>query len=213
MNITPNTEMTLRSVVDGKELGNVKLPDAIELTRSEAEAIAVWARSFSGTCLVDMDVHVSDIRPSSALMVLSDLNDKIARRIRPILVVARKYGFGLRVMRDTANDPYTMEIFRRVVDVPQLTVPWRSLGVFLRALGYLSLRSDDKQDDECRINIGSFHERLVAKRDACMEEGVAHYREFCLRIVEYGLANGATEIVWGPERRGAVGADDKTGGK
>lgn len=209
MTIAPNTEMTLRAVVDGKELGKVKLPDPIELSRVEAEAVAVWARPFSGTCLVDMDVHVSDIRPSSGLMVLSDLNDRIGRRIRPLLVVARKYGFGLRIMRDTTNDPYTLEIFRRVVDVPQLTIPWRSLQAFLRALGYLTLRGDGKADDESFVNVDAFSDRLAAKGDECMEAGVAHYREFCLRIVEYGRANGAVQIVWGPERRGAVAGDDQ----
>lgn len=209
MRITPNTEMTLRAVVDGKELGKVKLPDPIELTRNEAEAIAVWARPFSGTCLTDLDVHVSDIRPSSGLMVLSDLNDKIARRIRPMLIIARKFGFGLRVMRDTASDPYSIEIFRRVVDVPQLTIPWRSMEAFLEAMGYLNLRDDEprrreESEDEAKVSLDSFSERLATKGDACMDAGVAHYRDFCLRIVEYGRANNATEIVWGPERRGAV---------
>ena len=210
MRITPNTEMTLRAVVDGKELVKAKLPEPIELSRSEAEAIAVWARPFSGTCLTDLDVHVSDIRPSSGLMVLSDLSDKIARRIRPMLLSARKYGFGLRVMRDTANDPYMLEIFRRVVDVPQLTIPWRSLQAFLKAMGYHDLRADVQQEDEAKVSLDSFAERLAAKGDACMDAGVAHYRDFCLRIVEYGRANGASEIVWGPERRGAVLPDDQT---
>ena len=200
------TEMTLRAVVDGKQFGKIRLPPPMELSRKEAETIAVWARPFSGTCLVDFDIHVSDIRPSSALMVLSDLTDKLAERIKPMLMEARRYGFGLRVMRETNVDPYEISIYRRTIDVPQLTVTARSLYVFLEALGFLAIREDANLNDmrEARVSLDAFAERLSNRYTQCMEIGVAHYREYCQRIVEYGLANGATEIVWGPERRGAV---------
>lgn len=205
MKIDKNTEMTLRAVVDGKVLSRVKLPEAIELSRVEAEHIAAWARPFSGTCMTDLEIHVSDIRPSAALMVLSELSGPLAKRIRPMLNDARRHGFGMRVMRETSSDPYYLAVYRRCIDVPQLTITARALQTFLDAMGFF-MKSDAFAEGptDVRVSIDSFQERLNKKYTACMDLGVAHYREYCQRIVEYGKANGATEIVWGPERRGAV---------
>lgn len=204
MKIGNNTEMTLRAVVDGKVLGKVKLPEAIELSRAEAEHVAAWARPFSGTCLTDLEIHVSDIRPSAALTVLSDLTGPLAKRIRPMLNDARRHGFGLRVMRETPSDPYYLGIYRRCIDVPQLTITARALQTFLDALGFLMKTDSNGETPDATVSIDVFAERLSKKYTTCMDLGVAHYREYCQRIVEYGRANGATEIVWGPERRGAV---------
>ncbi len=204
------TETTLRAVVDGNDLRAAKIPDPLVLTRHEAEAIAAWARPFSGTCLTDIDIHVSDIRASSAIMNLTDLNAELAKKIKPILLDARKYGFGLRVMRELSDDPYELSIYRRVIDVPQLTVPFRSMKAFLQALGFISLESGIDETTNS-VNIDVFADRLSAKAEACMYGGVDHYREFCHRIVEYGRANGAREITWCPERRGAVPAAAQEG--
>lgn len=201
-----NVEMTLRAIVDGKQFGKIRLPDPIQFTAKEAERIAMWARPFSGTCLTDIQIHVGDIKPSSGLMVLSDLDPKLGKRIKAMLTEARRYGFGLRLMRETANDPYELSITRRTIDVPQLTVTARSLFAFLNTLGFLAVRTDTgpRENQEARVSIEVFAERLSNRYEKCMEDGVAHYREYSLRIVEYGKANGATEIIWGPERRGAV---------
>jgi len=204
MIINSKTEMTLRAVVDGKALARVKVSDPLELSRAEAEAIATWARPFSGTCLTDLEVHVSDIRPSNAVTVLSDLNDRLASRIRPMLLEARRHGFGLRVTRELPTDPYTLAIYRRCIDIPQMTITARALQFFLDAMGFLMKADAGGQMSETTVNLEVFADRLTKKYAACMDMGVAHYREYCQRIVEYGRANGATEIVWGPERRGAV---------
>lgn len=199
-------EMTLRAVVEGKTLSKVKLPGPLKLSRKEAETVAVWARSFSGTFLMEMEIHVGDIRPSSGLMVISDLSSDLARKIRPLLIEARRYGFGLRIMRDTANDPYELTIIRRTIDVPQLTITTKALYIFLDALGFMAVKKEYGTNDllETTVGIESFAQRLNSRYTQCMDAGVAHYREHCQRIVEYGLANMATQIVWGPERRGAV---------
>lgn len=206
-------EMTLRAIVDGKRFAKIRLPAPMELTRNEAELIAVWARPFSGTCLTDLEIHVSDIKPSNAMMVLSDLSSAIAKRIKPMLMEARLYGFGLRVMRETTNDPYELSIYRRCVDIPQLTITARSLSVFLAALGYTSIREEFglNENHEARVDINTFAERLRTRYTQCMESGVAHYREYSQRIVEYGLANGASQIAWGPERRGTVAGELQEG--
>lgn len=205
MKIDNNTEMTLRAVVDGKVLSKVKLPEAIELSRTEAEHLATWARPFSGTCLTDLEILVSDIRPSAAIMVLSELSGSLGKRIRPMLTDARRHGFGLRIMRETPNDPYYLAVYRRCIDVPQLTITARALQTFLDAMGFF-MKSDAfvEGPKDVKVSIDSFEDRLGKKYSACMDLGVAHYREYCQRIVEYGKANGATEIIWGPERRGAV---------
>lgn len=204
--MSSSIDMTLRAVVDGKQFAKIRLPEPLELSRKEAETIAVWARPFSGTCLIDMEIHISDIRPSSALMVLSDLSKNLGKKIKPLLTEARRYGFGLRITRETASDPYEMSILRRTIDVPQLTISARSLHVFLDVLGFMNVHEAYGSNDlhESRVVIDAFEERLRTRYTQCMEAGVAHYREYCQRIVEYGVANGATEIVWGPERRGAV---------
>lgn len=203
MNNNDRTETTLRAVVDGKNLRTVKIPEPMQLTRHEAASIAAWARPFSGTCLTDTDIHVSEIRASSAIMNLSELAPEIGVKLRPMLLDARKYGFGLRVMRELAHDPYEISIYRRVIDVPQLTVPFRSMKAFLQALGFIDLANSDVELANS-VSIDIFAERLSKKGDNCMYIGVEHYRQYCHRIVEYGRANGAKEITWGPERRGAV---------
>lgn len=196
-----HAETTLRAVVDGKGLAKVRLPAAVEITRGDAATVAVWARPFSSTCITDVEILVNDVRPSQALMAVGDLPTALARRIRPLLVEARRHGFGLRLMRDTAMEPYALSVVRRAVDVPQLTIPYRSMRVFLQALNLLNVEGDVRGDP--RIAVDLLSERLAGRVDECMEEGVAHYREHALRIVEYARANGAAEIVWGPERRGA----------
>lgn len=202
MTINDDTEMTVRAVVDGKHLAGVALPEPLVLTDKEAELIAEWAKNFCGTCMNEGEIYMGDIRPSSALKMLPDLKKEVGQKIRYQILEARKYGFGMRLMRD-ADNPYKISITRRVIDVPQLTIPCKSLNTFLRALGYNEVQ-EDKGLKEVSIGIESFAARLVLKGEDCMDMGVAHYRDYCIRIVEYGNANGAMKIMWGPERRGSV---------
>lgn len=203
-----NIDMTLRAVVDGNNFSKIKLPSAIEISRHEAEVIAMWARPFSGTCMTDIEIHVSDIKPSNGLMVIGDLPEKLGNKIRPMMLKARLYGFGLRIMRELTTDPYKISIVRRAIDVPQLTITARSMKVFLGALGLDNVKEGLGVNtlQEARIGIDVFAQRLDNRSIQCMDLGVAHYREFSRRIVEYGMANGAVQILWGPERRGAVAA-------
>lgn len=196
------TEMTLRAVVDGGALGAVKLPPDVKLTTIEAAAVANWARPISGTCLMDMDIHVSDIRPSSAMHMLSDLGPSMAARLKPLVSAARRYGFGMRIMREDPSKPYTISIFRRCIDIPQLTIPYGSMKAFLRCLGFVA--TAESELEETTLNLDVFADTLTRKYDQCMDAGVAHYQNYCQQIIEYGRANGATEILWGPERRGAI---------
>lgn len=203
-------EMTLRAVVDGKKLGKAKLPPDVTLTAAEAAIVANWARPISGTCLMDMDIHVSDIKPSNAFHILSDLGENLAGRLRNLVTAARRYGFGMRIMRDDPTMPYQMSIYRRTIDIPQLTVPHSSMNSFLKALGFID--ADDTKESDARettMNLEIFGETLVRRYDSCMDAGFGHYQSYCMQIVEYGKANGATEILWGPERRGAITVDER----
>lgn len=198
------TETTLRAVVDGKNLERVKLPAPVRLKSDEAYAFAAWARHISGVCLTDIDVMVSDVRPSSGLKILCDLDERIAKRIRPLFESAEIYGFGLRLSRESNADPYELAIIRRVVDAPQLTISEKSMSHFFKALRLVFEAGEATRGGDRTITIEAFADMLANHYSDCMDAGVAHYASYAQRIVEYGRANGATELVCGPERRGAV---------
>lgn len=199
--MTSKIETTLRAVVSGKNLGKVKLPEPVMLKSGEANAFAAWARPFSGICLTDIDVMVSDIRPSAGLKILCDLDERLAERVRPIFEAANIYGFGVRLSRESTHDPYELDIIRRVVDAPQLTIGAKAMNNFMHALGLV----EDKMGVVDRnLDIDMFAANLVRRHNECMDSGVGHYAAYALRIIEYGRANGATELICGPERRGAV---------
>lgn len=199
--MTGKMETTLRAVIDGASLEKAKLPEPVRLKSSEANAFAAWARPIAGICLTDIDVMVSDVRPSIALRMLCDLEDRLARKIRPILEAAEGYGFALRLNRESNHEPYELSIVRRVIDAPQLTLSEKAMRNFLNALGLI----EDKEGvGERTLNIGVFAETLTRRHAECMDNGVGHYAAYAKRVIEYGYANGATELIWGPERRGAV---------
>lgn len=202
--MTSRTETTLRAVVDGKNLGRVKLPPPVRMKSDEAHAFATWARHISGVCLTDIDVMVSDVRPSSALKILCDLDERIAKRIRPLIQEADIYGFGLRLHRESNVDPYELSIIRRVVDAPQLTISEKSMRHFFKALKLIAEAGEVSESGDRTLNLEAFSETLARHYADCMDAGVAHYASYAQRIVEYGRANGAVELVCGPERRGAV---------
>lgn len=202
--MTNKTETTLRALVDGKNLGRVKLPESIAIKATEANIFASWARAFSGVCLTDIDIMVSDIRPSAGLKVMSDLDRNLAKRIKPLFEAANIYGFGLRLVRENTNLPHELSIVRRVVDCPQLTLPHKSMLNFMEALGLVE--TNDATIDR-KLNIESFAANLQRHHKDCMDAGVGHYASYAQRIIEYGIANGATQLVWGPEKRGAVEAE------
>jgi len=198
--MTNKTETTLRALVDGRNLSKVKLPEHATLKATEANAFASWARAFSGVCLTDIDIMVSDVRPSAGLKVMCDLDRNLAKKIRPLFEAAHVYGFGLRLFRETTNQPYELSIVRRVIDSPQLTLPRRSMLNFMEALGLVE--TNDATLDR-KLNISTFADTLHRHHKDCLDAGVGHYASYAQRIIEYGIANGATELVWGPERRGS----------
>lgn len=197
-----DTETTLRAVVDGQMLVKIKLPSPVKLTSVEARMVAQWARPFSGTCMTDVEIYVSDIKPSNAAQALGDLEPGLAKRLKTLVTTTMRHGFGLRIMREDPTEPYRISTYRRVIDIPQLTIPYRSMRYFMKALG-LGVEVAEAQG-QTLIPLDVFARNLDAKYDACMDAGCAHYRAHSVRIVEYGRANNATEIAWGAERRGAV---------
>lgn len=203
--INDDTEMTMRADVKKDVLRAVRIPPPEELTDQEAEAIADWAKNFSGTYIRETDVMVSDIRPSTAVNSLEYLEEDIQERIKPLVVLAMKYGFGLRLMREP-GDPYLFEITKRVIDVPVLTIPHRSMQRFLSALGILHNFSARGEIQVCIDHI----EKILKRRKAdAIDAGYGHYHSFAMRIHQYGVDNKAEYIVIGKERRGSYEEEEE----
>ncbi len=197
--INDDAEMTLRADVKKDVLRAVRIPPQVELTNEEAETLADWAKNFSGTYIRETDIMVSDIRPSTAVNSLEYLEEEIRERIKPLAILAMKYGFGLRIMREP-GDPYLFEITKRVIDVPVLTIPHRSMQRFLSSLGVMH---DFSARGEIHICIEHLAKILKRRKTDAIDAGYGHYHSFALRIHQYGIDNKAEYIVIGRERRGS----------
>lgn len=194
-------ETTLRALVDGKDLGRKKLPDAVEIEAADAQAIARWAQGFSGVCMTNLDIHLGDIKPSNGMRLMGEIDKRIARRIKPLFAAAEIHGFALRLARDTTNDPYRLEIVRRVIDAKQLTIAARSMRHFMTALG---LHHATMTLEDHVVDVDMFEKVLERRERECMDAGVGHYHSYARQIVAFARANNTDRIVWGRERRGVV---------
>lgn len=197
--INEDTEMTLRADVKKDVLRAVRIPPPAELTNEEAETLAEWAQNFSGTYIREVDIMVSDIRPSTAVNSLEYLEDDLQEKIKPLAVLAMKFGFGLRIMREP-GEPYLFGITKRVIDVPVLTIPHRSMQRFLNSLGILH---DFSTRGEIHVCIEHLAKILKRRKVDAIDAGYGHYHGFALRIHQYGIDNKAEYIVIGKERRGS----------
>lgn len=197
--INDETEMTLRADVKKDVLRAVRIPPPVGLTDKEADTLAEWSQNFSGTYIRDIDIMVSDIRPSTAVNSLEYLDDELVEKIKPTALLAMKYGFGLRIMREP-GEPYIFEITKRVIDVPVLTIPYRSMQRFLNALGILH---DFPSRGEIHVCIEHLAKILKRRKADAIDAGYGHYHSFALRIHEYGIANKAEYVIIGKERRGS----------
>lgn len=189
-----DTEMTLRADVRKDRLQHIRLPEPIAVTDAEAALIFDWAQDFSGTCLWDGGILLNDIRPNRAQSTLGELGP-LADVLRGHVETAKRHGFGLRLMRDDVATPYQFSVTRRSVDAPQLTIPLRSMRRFIETLFAAHFENNGS------ISLRSFVDILTRKYHVCMDAGFAHYQSHSLQVAEYGRAHGATQIVWGPERR------------
>lgn len=195
--IDPKTEITLRANVQGNTLEKIKIPDPVQITEADAAVIGQWAQPFSTICAIEDEIMVTDIRPTRMIEAIGILSKRLQKIIRPMAEAGARHGFGLKLMREIASEPYQLSINRRVIDAPQLTLPYRSVSRFLMTMGGV------EPDLEGEIHITHFAKKLEKYKEECIDNAVEHYRQYAKTIVDYGLANGADHVIWKVERRSA----------